>query len=108
MTRLLFGFILLAAIGCTGIQPAGPFAKNGMLPGGGSRSDKDAPPPDPVTIPAPKPTPPLTTVSADDVTADNAYLKAQQVSAEIDADRKSMPAAPVTVETSVYKGGVKQ
>ena len=106
MIRFLFGVALIAAIGCTGIQPVGPFAKKGGSSSGDSKSDKDAPPPDPVVIPAPKPTPPMCLVKPEDVTAENADYIRQQLSAEIEADRKSQRSMPVTAEVSQYKDGV--
>jgi hypothetical protein len=102
MIRFCFGVALVVAIGCTGIQPVGPLAKKGASPGGGdSKSEADAVP-DPVVIPAPKPTPPMCLIRPMDVTAENVEWIKQQLSAELEADRKSMRAMPVTVEVSEY------
>jgi hypothetical protein len=108
MIRLLFGFILMAAVvGCTGFQAVGPLAKNG-----GSSSttnpklDKDMSPPDPVMIPAPTPTPPKCLVKPEDVNGENAAFIQQQLKAELEADGKSMPSVPVTAEVSEYKNGI--
>jgi hypothetical protein len=107
MTRFLFGVALMVAIGCTEIQPVGPFAKKGGPPGSSdSKSDKDALSPDPVVIPAPKPTPPMCLVHPEDVTAENPEVIKQQLLAEYEADRKSMRTMPVTAEVSQYKDGV--
>lgn len=105
MTRLLFGLALMVAIGCTGIQPVGPLAKKGSS-SGDSKSDKDAGPPDPVVIPAPTPNPPKCLVHPEDVTEENVEFIRQQLLAEFEADRKTMPSVPVTVEVSEYKNGV--
>jgi hypothetical protein len=102
MIRFFFGVALMVAIGCTGIQPVGPLAKKGASPGGDSKSEADAAAPDPVVIPAPKPTPPMCLIRPMDVTAENAEWSKQQLLAELEADRKSMRAMPVTVEVSEY------
>jgi hypothetical protein len=103
MIRFFFGVALVVAIGCTGIQPVGPLAKKGASPSSSdSKSEADAAPPDPVVIPAPKPTPPMCLIRAEDVTAENVEWIKQQLSAEFEADRKSMRAMPVTVEVSEY------
>jgi hypothetical protein len=111
MIRLFFGCFLVVAIGsigCTGIQAVGPFAKSGSSSGGNSNTkvDKDSLPPEPIVIPAPTPTPPKCLVKPEDVTADNVDIIKQQLSAEFDADRKSTPSVPVTVQVSQYKDGV--
>ena len=109
MTRLLLGAALMVAIGCTGIQSVGPFANKNGAPGkSDSKSDKGALPPDPVVIPAPNPTPPMCMVRPEDVTLENAGDSIKQLTAEIEADRKSMRNMPVTAEVSQYKDGVKQ
>lgn len=105
MTRLLFGFILAAAIGCTGIQPVGPLANHKS--GGDAKTDP-ASPQEPITIPATAPTPPKCIVHPEDVTEDNVETVRKQLLAEFDADLKSMPSVPVTAEVSEYKSGVKQ
>jgi hypothetical protein len=114
MTRLLLlGMTMTAALGCGTVQPAGPLAK--MMgdkpilgkPAAKPKADKDAPPP-PVTVPAVKPTPPLNLVYPDEVMPENPQAALQKLVNELDADKKSMPAAPMTAEVSRYKGGVKQ
>ena len=114
MTRLIFGLCLVATIGCGSVQPVGPMAKMlGDKPIGGNgkadkaKADKDAPPP-PVTVPAVKPTPPLNLIYPDEVLSENPQASVQKLVNELDADRKSIPAAPMTAEVSRYKGGVKQ
>jgi hypothetical protein len=113
MTRLLFGLGLAAAIGCGTVQPVGPMAKMmGDKPIGAKAKaktvkDKDAPPP-PVTVPAVKPTPPLNLIYPDEVLPENPQASVQKLMNELEADRKSMPAAPMTAEVSRIKGGVKQ
>jgi hypothetical protein len=109
MIRFAFGLVLMTAvIGCTGIQPVGPFAKNFSSPGStDAKQEKDLTPPDPVMVPAPTPTPPKCLVKAEDVNADNAAFIQQQLKAEFDADQKSMPSVPVTVEISEYKNGIR-
>jgi hypothetical protein len=108
MIRLLFGIILATAmIGCTGIQPVGPLAKNGGSAGSAnSKLDKDLSPPDPVMIPAPTPTPPKCLVRPEDVNSTNTDFIQQQLKAELEADGKTMPSVPVTAEISEYKNGI--
>jgi hypothetical protein len=110
MTRLILGLTLAATIGCTNIQPVGPLAgKWGNSSGakGKAAKDKDIPP-EPVTVPAPKPPPPVTLVYPDEVLPENPQAALQKLMNELDADRKNMPAPPVTAEVSRYKNGVKQ
>ena len=109
MTRLIPLLVLAAAVGCTGIQPVGPLAgKFGSpTPKGKADKDKDVPP-EPVTVPAPKPTPPVNLVYPDEVLPENPEAAAQKLMSELEADRKNMPARPVTAEISRYKNGVKQ
>jgi hypothetical protein len=106
MTRLICGLVLMVAVGCTGIQPVGPLAKKNGSSTGDPKADKDPGPADPVVIPAPKPTPPACLVRAEDVTSENVEMIKKQLSAEIDADRKSLRNLPVTAEVSQYKDGV--
>jgi hypothetical protein len=108
MSRLFFGLILMAAVvGCTGIQPVGPFAKSSSTSGSTNpKLDKDGTPPDPVMIPAPTPTPPKCLVHPEDVNSNNAAFIQQQLKTEIEADGKNMPSVPVTAEVSEYKGGI--
>jgi hypothetical protein len=104
MTRLLFGFaLLLTVIGCTNIQPAGPFAKPGSSTGSGSKQDKDTAMSDPVVIPAQTPTAPKCLVKSEDVNAYNTDKVQQQLQDEFDFDRKNMPSVPVTAEISHVK-----
>jgi hypothetical protein len=113
MTRLILGLLLSSAIGCSGMQPVGPFAdklgSSPIKPKGkpGKDTDKDAPPP-PVTVPAVKPTPPLNLIYPDEVLPENPQEAVYRLMSELEADRKSMPAPPRTAEVSHYKGGVKQ
>jgi len=108
MTRILFGFVLTAAMGCTGIQAVGPLAKSSDSNGGLTSKDKSTPPPEPIVIPAPTPAPPKCLVRPEDVTADNVDIIKQNLSAELEADRKNIPSVPVTVEVTQYKDGVRQ
>lgn len=113
MTRLLLALALGAVIGCTGIQPVGPFANKGVkAPAGkaGTGKDKDKDKddaPGPVTVPAVKPTPPLNTVGPEDVSPDNPYVALQKVQQELEADRQRIGPPPKTAEISRYKNNVK-
>jgi hypothetical protein len=113
MTRLLFGLCLAAALGCGTVQPVGPLAKMmGNAPIGAKgkaakeKADKDTPPP-PVTVPAAKPTPPLNLIYPDEVLPENPQASIQKLVNELEADRKNIPAAPMTAEVSHIKGRVK-
>lgn len=110
MTRLLLALALGALIGCTGIRPVGPLAGSGLGPKAGkAKGDKDKDePPEPVTVPAPKPTPPLNTTGPEDVSPENPNLAIRKLQQELEADKKTVPSAPKTVEVSRYKNGVKQ
>jgi hypothetical protein len=110
MTRIILGICLAAAMGCTGVQPVGPFAnKMGSLSGpkGKAAKETDSPPP-PVTIPAVKPTPPMNLIYPDEVSPENPQASIQKLKNELESDQKNIPTAPRTAEVSRYKGGVKQ
>ena len=110
MTRFILGIGLAMAIGCTSVQPVGPFA-NKM--GGSTEAktkagkDKDNPPP-PVTVPAVKPTPPLNLIYPDEVSSENPQASILKLKNELETDGKNITAPPMTAEVSRYKGGVKQ
>lgn len=109
MMRFSCGLLLMVAvIGCSGIQPVGPLAKNGGSSSANPKLNADGTPPDPVIIPSPTPTPPKCLVRPEEVNADNAAQIQQQLKAELEADRKTMPSVPVTAEVSEYKGSLKQ
>lgn len=109
MTRLLLALALGVLVGCTGIHPVGPLAGAGLGPKAGKKGDKGKDePPEPVTVPAPKPTPPLNTTGPEDVTPENPSLAIRKLQQELEADKKTVPAASKTVEVSRYKNGVKQ
>lgn len=100
MMKLFPALLLGALIGCTGIQPVGPMSKMGGPPGRkGADKDKDAPP-DPVAVPAPKPTPPLNTTGPEDVNPDDPYQAVSKLQHELEADRKTIPMTPTTVQVS--------
>jgi hypothetical protein len=112
MTRIILGLVLTAGVvGCMGFQPTGPLAK----PGGGKAGkakfadQKDADlPPEPITVPAVKPTPPVNWVDPSDVSHDPAAAL-QKLAGELEADQKTIPTPPKTVEISrINRNGVKQ
>jgi hypothetical protein len=110
MMRLIAGFCLAATIGCGSVQPIGPFAGQfNKQPGakGKNALQKEGPPP-PITVPAVRPTPPLNLIDPDEVLPENPQAAAQKLMNELEADRKSITAPPMTAEVSRYKGGVKQ
>jgi hypothetical protein len=109
MTRLGLAMTLAMVVGCKGVEPIGPFAKmKGSSPAKARRvKDADSPAP-PVTVPAVKPTPPINLIYPDEVSPEDPQAAIQRLKNELEADRKSMPAAPLTAEISRYKGGVKQ
>jgi hypothetical protein len=55
-----------------------------------------------------KPTPPMNLIYPDEVSPENPQAAIQRLKNELEADQKSIPAAPLTAEVSRYKGGVKQ
>jgi YD repeat-containing protein len=103
---LLFGLLVLALIGCNSVKPVGilskeppPLAQQGKpLPTG---TEQARPP----TI---RPTPPTTTVTPEQVDPANPYIAAGRLTAEVDADSRSLNTAPVTAEVSRIRGGVRQ
>jgi hypothetical protein len=109
MMRIVLALALACLIGCKGVEPIGPFAKmkGTTAPKRKPAKEKDAPPP-PVTVPAVKPTPPMNLIYPDEVSPDNPQAAIQRLRNELEADQKSISAAPMTAEISRYKGGVKQ
>ncbi len=112
MTRILLALMLGVAVGCTGLQPAGPLAKmtadsQTKKPVATKDWESDEPT-GPITVPAPLPTPPLNTVGPEDVTAENPQQALERTQQEIEADSRNLPPAPITAEVSRYKNGVKQ
>lgn len=105
MRTLLFGLVLLTGVGCN-VTPVGPLAKWRGAPKGAPLPGKDDPP-DPVTVQAPRPVPPAKLIDPEEVTAANAAAAKLTLQKEIDADNRTMPAAPKTAEVSRYKDGVK-
>ena len=107
MKTLLFALGALALVGCTGIHPVGPLAKEKPITQQGQPVPAAAPAVAASRPPALKPTPPTMLVTPGDVTADP-YTAATKLTNELAADSKATPNAPVTAEVSHYKGGVKQ
>lgn len=109
MTRIVLGLGLAFALGCQGVEPIGPFAKMmGPSPVKAKAVKNKDFSPAPVSVPAVKPTPPMNLIYPDEVSPENPQGAIQRLKNELDADQKSIPAAPVTAEVSRYKGGVKQ
>jgi hypothetical protein len=107
MTRIGLALALATLTGCKGVEPLGPFAQ--MKGASKSKPVKDkGSAPEPVTVPAVKPTPPINLIYPDEVSPENPQAAVQKLRSELDADQKSIPAAPLTAEISRYKGGVKQ
>lgn len=113
MRAYALGLLVMAVVGCKGVEPVGPL--KGMWatdPPKSSKSakEKDAKdmPPKPVTVPAVKPTPPLSYVYPDEVSLENPLESVQKLKSELDAEGKNIPSPPVTAEVSYIKGGVKQ
>jgi hypothetical protein len=104
MSRLIPALLLAAGLGCTSIQPAGPLAGRLGVPPAGKDFD-DLPPP--VKVPTPKPTPPANLVDPAEVASGDPYAAAKKLMAEYEADRKTMPKAPVTAEVSHIPGRLK-
>lgn len=105
MNKLFFGLTLLAGIGCTNIQPAGPLAKITGTPKEGPTAGplaKDATAP--TTVQAQRPPRPAEMITPGEVSADNASSAAQRLMSELEMDGKAVPNVS---HRSVYKGGVK-
>jgi hypothetical protein len=110
MTRIICGICLAAAIGCTNVQPIGPFANNmgGSPKAKGKEAKNKDDLPAPVTVPAVKPTPPMNLIYPDEVSPENPQAAVQKLRNELESDGKNIPSPPMTAEVSRYKGGVKQ
>jgi hypothetical protein len=107
MTRLLLALALaVGLVGCTSLEPAGPFAKKGVKSSQGKELESNLPP-QPVTVPPVKPTPPVNWVDPSDVALDP-YAASEKLAGELEADQKTIPTPSRTAEISVIKGGVKQ
>ena len=112
MTRLLLLAVSAAAVGCTSVQPTGPFA-NHMTGGKAAASTKDAPPADEKadepgpTAAAARPVPPAILITPGEVVGDNPTAAATKLGNEIEYDLKNTPPAPKTPIISRYKGGEK-
>jgi hypothetical protein len=107
MTRIGLALALVTLIGCKGVEPLGPFAGMKGAPKAKPAKEKEGAPA-PVTVPAVKPTPPMNLIYPDEVSPENPQAAVQKLRNELEADQKSIPAAPLTAEISRYKGGVKQ
>jgi hypothetical protein len=106
MKTLFFALGALALVGCSGLKPVGPLAKDVPI----TQQGKPIPgvTPDPAArAPAVRPTPPTMYVTPGDVNPDNPYLAAGKLSSEIAADSKATSNAPVTAEVSRIQGRVK-
>lgn len=99
MKTLLFALGALSLVGCSGLKPVGPLAKQVPITQQGQPipgvTDAAAAKP-----PALKPTPPSLFVTPSEVTAASAYDAAGKLAAEVNADSKATANAPVTVEVS--------
>lgn len=105
MNKLYIGLVLLAGIGCTNIQPAGPLAKITGAPKTGPAGGplaKD--PPAPAAVQSQRPPRPAEMITPGEVSADNATAAAQRLMSELEMDGKAIPNVS---HRSVYKGGVK-
>jgi hypothetical protein len=98
-------FIALGALGlagCTGLKPAGMFAKETPV------TEQSQPmPPDAVSRSSPRPAPPSAFITPEEVD-ENPYAAASKLSAEVDADSKATSNLPVTVATSHIQGAVRE
>lgn len=107
MKTLFFATLVLGLVGCSGLRPVGPLAKDKPITQKGQPLPAAAPAVA-ARPPAVKPTPPTMYVTPGDVTLDNPTAAAGKLTNELAADSKATPNAPVTAEISRYKGGVKQ
>lgn len=114
MTRLFLLAVLAApAVGCMGVQPAGPMSKlfgTKSAPADAKAGANDGPPAD-VKDAAPsvpgRPTPPAVLITPGEVAPENAAAAAAKLEDEIEHDLKNTPPAAKTPIISEYKGGVK-
>ncbi len=107
MKTLFFALLALALVGCSGLKPVGPLAKDKPI------TQQGQPLPGAPAVaanrpPAMKPTPPTMYVTPGDVAPDNPIAAASKLTNELAIDSKATPNAPVMAEISRYKGGVKQ
>jgi hypothetical protein len=104
----LFALGALALVGCAGMKPVGPLAKQVPL------IQQGQPLPDAAGAPAAKapplrPTPPTMLVTPGEVNATNAREVASKFAEELSIDNKATVNVPVTAEISRpnLRGGVK-
>ena len=107
MKTLFFATLALGLVGCSGLKPIGPLAKDKPITQQGQPLPAAAPAVA-VRAPAVRPTPPTVSVTPGDVTLDNPTAAANKLTNELAADSKATANLPVMVETSRIKGGVKQ
>ena len=105
MKALAFAIGVSVLVGCTGIHPVGPFARQQPAPK--QPQSQPAAASDIATLqPAPRPAPPTATVLPSEVAIDP-IAAAAKLSAELEIDGKSTPNAPATAEVSVIPGRIR-
>jgi hypothetical protein len=103
---LLFAFGTLVLVGCSGLKPVGPLAKEVPLTQQG-KPLPDAPIASTAKPPSIRPTPPTMYVTPGDVNPNNPSVAANKLTSELDTDSKASLNAPVTAEVSRIQGRVK-
>jgi hypothetical protein len=103
---LLFAFGTLVLVGCSGLKPVGPLAKEVPFTQQG-KPLPGAPVEAAAKPPSIRPTPPAMYVTPGDVNPDNPSVAAGKLTDELSIDSKASPNAPVTAEVSRIQGRVK-
>ncbi len=106
MKTLLFALGTLVLVGCSGLKPIGPLAKEVPITQQGKPIPGVTPEPY-AKPPAVRPASPSLYVTPSDVNPDNPYIAANKLSSELGADSKAPVNAPVTAEVSRIQGRVK-
>jgi len=101
MTRyLLLALFAVAAVGCTGIQTAGPLSK--WMGGAKTHAVPEAK--DVAAAPG-RPVPPAILITPGEVAVENPAAALTKLGNELDYDLKNTPPAPKTPIVSRYKNG---
>lgn len=107
MKTLLVALAALALVGCKNMTPVGPLAKKVPITQQGQPLPTTPPADAAARAPAIRPIPPSLMVTPGDVDPVNPYLAATKLTNELSADGKATANAPVTVEVSRIRGGIR-
>ena len=109
MTRILAALVLTIAVGCTNVQPAGPFADRMGRSSPRQAGKGTGRPASASDRPGRQANAALNIIYPDEVSPENFQTSIQKLKNELETDRKNIPAALADGRSlAAYKGGVKQ